>query len=133
LGKDKKEKEKDKNVNNVIEKIKKVLGDRVKDVKVSVRLAESPSCIVTDETDPTFKMAAMMKALGQKEMPEIKPILEINPDHEIVEKLGNTEDPSFIEDISFLLLDQALLVEGVELKDPAAFVKRLNRIMIKAV
>ncbi|MDR1316734.1 MAG: molecular chaperone HtpG [Spirochaetales bacterium] len=133
LEKDKKEKEKDKDISGVIKKIKKVLGDRVKDVKVSLRLAESPSCIVTDQSDPTFKMAAMLKAMGQKEMPEIKPILEINPDHQIVDKLKNMNDESFIEDISFLLLEQALLVEGVEIKDPAAFVKRLNRIMIKAV
>jgi molecular chaperone HtpG len=133
LGKEKKEKGKDKDIGEVIKKIKDVLGDRVKDVKVSVRLAESPSCIVTDETDPTFKMAAMLKAMGQKEMPEIKPILEINPGHEIVGKLKTLEDKSFIEDVSFLLLEQALLVEGVELKDPASFVKRLNRIMVKAV
>jgi molecular chaperone HtpG len=132
LGKDRKE-EKEKDIGDVIKKIKKALGDRVKEVKVSVRLAESPSCIVTDETDPTFKMAAMLKAMGQKEMPDIKPILEINPDHEITGKLKNVDDESFIEDISFLLLEQALLVEGVELKDPAAFVKRLNKIMVKAV
>jgi molecular chaperone HtpG len=133
LGKGEKEKADDKDIGGVIEKIKKALGDRVKDVKVSVRLAESPSCIVTDESDPTFKMAAMMKAMGQKEMPDIKPILEINPGHEIVGKLKGMEDAAFIEDVSFLLLEQALLVEGVELKDPAAFVKRLNRIMVKAV
>ncbi|MDR1625036.1 MAG: molecular chaperone HtpG [Spirochaetia bacterium] len=133
LGKDGKEKEKDKDIGGVIKKIKKALGDRVKDVKVSLRLAESPSCIVTDEADPTFKMAAMMKAMGQKEMPEIKPILEINPDHQITDKLKNMDDEAFIEDVSFLLLEQALLVEGVELKDPAAFVKRLNRVMVKAV
>jgi molecular chaperone HtpG len=59
--------------------------------------------------------------------------LEINPDHEIVAKLKNIEDPAMIDDVSFLLLEQALLIEGVELKDPAAFVKRLNRVMAKAV
>jgi molecular chaperone HtpG len=133
LGKDKNEKEKDRDIDDVIKRIKKALGDRVKDVKVSVRLAESPSCIVTDESDPTFKMAAMLKAMGQKEIPEIKPILEINPDHEIVAKLKTLKDEAFTEDISFLLLEQALLVEGVELKDPAAFVRRLNKIMVKAV
>ena len=131
--KDKKEKEKDKDISSIIDKIKDVLGDRVKDVKISVRLTESPSCIVTDESDPTFKMAAMLKAMGQKEMPETKPILEINPDHEIVGKLKDIDDKNFIEDISFLLLEQALLVEGVELKDPASFVKRLNRVLVKAV
>lgn len=127
------DKEKEKDLGPVLEKIRKALGDRVKDVRASVRLSDSPSCIVTDESDPTFKMAAMLKAMGQKDMPEIKPILEINPDHEIVERLKGTEEETFVEDVSFLLLEQALLVEGVELKDPAAFVKRLNRIMIKAV
>jgi molecular chaperone HtpG len=78
-------------------------------------------------------MAALLKAMGHKDIPEIKPILEINPNHEIVRKLNAVEDPLLIDDISFLLLDQALLVEGVEVKDPADFVKRLNRILAKAV
>ena len=127
------DKEKEKDAVPVVEKIKKALGERVKDVKVSVRLSDSPSCIVTDESDPTFKMAAMLKAMGQKDLPEIKPILEINPDHAIVAKLKNTDDAALVEDVSFLLLEQALLLEGVELKDPAAFVKRLNRVMSRAV
>jgi molecular chaperone HtpG len=131
LGKDSNEKHED--IKDVIEKIKKALGERVKDVRASVRLSESPSCIVTDESDPSFKMAAMLKAMGQKELPDIKPILEINPGHEIVAKLKNTNEEALIEDISSLLLEEALLVEGVEIKDPAAFVKRLNRIMVKAV
>ncbi len=105
----------------------------MKDVRVSVRLSDSPSCIVTDENDPGYKMAALLKAMGHKDIPEIKPILEINPNHEIVRKLNAVEDPLLIDDISFLLLDQALLVEGVEVKDPADFVKRLNRILAKAV
>lgn len=127
------DKEKEKEAVPVVEKIKKALGERVKDVKVSVRLSDSPSCIVTDESDPTFKMAAMLKAMGQKDLPETRPILEINPDHEIVRKLKETEEAVLVEDVSFLLLEQALLLEGVELKDPAAFVKRLNRVMGRAV
>jgi len=127
------DKEKEKDAVPVVEKIKKALGERVKDVKVSVRLSDSPSCIVTDESDPTFKMSAMLKAMGQKNLPETKPILEINPDHDIVRKLKNAEDAALVEDVSFLLLEQALLLEGVELKDPAAFVKRLNRVMGRAV
>jgi molecular chaperone HtpG len=128
-----KDKAKEKETKPAVEKIKNALGDLVKDVRVSVRLADSPSCIVTDESDPTFKMAAMMKAMGHKELAETKPILEINPDHEIVVKLKNIEDAAIIDDLSFLLFEQALLIEGVELKDPAAFVKRLNRVMVKAV
>lgn len=120
-------------VQSAVEKIKRALGERVKDVRVSVRLSDSPSCIVTDENDPGYKMAALLKAMGHKDIPEIKPILEINPNHEIVRKLNAVEDPLLIDDISFLLLDQALLVEGVEVKDPADFVKRLNRILAKAV
>ena len=71
--------------------------------------------------------------MGQKDFGEIKPILEVNPDHEIVLKLKDIEDDSLIEDVSFLLLEQALLVEGAELKAPADFVKRLNRIMTRAI
>jgi molecular chaperone HtpG len=87
-----------------------------------------------DENDPTFQMQSMMKAMGQgAEMPDIVPILEINPDHEIVKKLKDLEDEDRIADVASLLLDQALLVEGVQLKDPADFVKRLNRVMGSAL
>lgn len=120
-------------VKPAIEKIKRALGDRVKDVRVSVRLSDSPSCIVTDENDPSYKVAAMLKAMGHKDLPEVKPILEVNPHHEILQKLKRIEDPLLIDDISSLLLDQALLVEGLSVKDPADFVKRLNRILAKAV
>ena len=76
------------------------------------------------------QMQHMMKAMGQKDLPEIKPILEVNPDHEIVKKLAaRKDDKALVEDIALLLLEQAMMVEGVELKEPAAFVKRLNRIM----
>lgn len=120
-------------VKPAIEKIKRALGDRVKDVRVSVRLSDSPSCIVTDENDPSYKVAAMLKAMGHKDLPEVKPILEVNPHHEILQKLNRINDPLLIDDISSLLLDQALLVEGLSVKDPADFVKRLNRILAKAV
>jgi molecular chaperone HtpG len=115
----------------IIEKIKKALGERVKDVKLSRRLHDSPSCIVADENDPSIQMAQMMRAMGQmNNLPEIKPILEINGGHGIVKSLENTEDEGKIADISEVLLDQALLVEGVKLKDPADFVKRLNRLLV---
>jgi molecular chaperone HtpG len=74
-------------------------------------------------------MAQMLKAMGQTDMPDIKPILEVNGDHPIVAGLKDTEDEAKIADVSGVLLDQALLVEGVKLKDPSDFVKRLNRLL----
>ena len=102
-------------------------------MKASTRLSESPSCIVADETDPTVQMQGILKAMGQKNMPEFKPILEINPEHDIIKKLSETSDKDVIEDISFLLLEQAMLIEGVELTSPSQFVNRINRIMGKAI
>ena len=127
------DKKKEKDVKPLLKKIKGVLGDRVKDVVVSARLSDSPSCIVNDDNDPTAQMQQMLKAMGQKDFDDIKPILEVNPDHEIVMKLGKTEDSQVIEDVSFLLLEQAMLAEGLMIKKPAEFVKRLNRILGKAI
>jgi molecular chaperone HtpG len=113
----------------LIEKLKTTLGDRVKDVRASVRLADSPSCIVSDEDEPSMKMAQMLRAMGQKDLPALKPTLEINPDHEIVKKLLARSDDAVADDAAWLLFDQALLMEGVPLQDPAIFVQRLNRIL----
>lgn len=124
-------KEKEKDSKPVVEKIKKALGERVKDVRVSRRLADSPSCIVVDENDPSLQMERMMKAMGQAGLAEVKPILEINPDHALVNKLRDTDDEGYIDDVSSVLLDQALLVEGSDIKDPADFVKKLNRLLSK--
>ena len=110
-------------------KMKMLLGDRVKDVRVSVRLADSPSCIVSDEEEPSLQMQQMLRAMGQTEIPAPKPTLEINPDHEIVKKLLARPDDAVAEDAAWLLLDQALLMEGVPLQDPSVFVQRLNRIL----
>src|SRR5271154_54905 len=113
----------------LIEKLKTTLGDRVKDVRASVRLSDSPSCIVSDEDEPSMKMAQMLRAMGQKDLPALKPTLEINPDHEIVKKLLARTDDAVAEDAAWLLFDQALLMEGVPLQDPAVFVQRLNRML----
>jgi molecular chaperone HtpG len=131
--KQEKDKKKEKEAKPITEKIKKALGERVKDVVVSIRLSDSPACIVVDESDPSMKMQQMLKAMGQKELPDIKPILEINPDHTIVQGIKETDDEQKISDVSFLLLEQSLLLEGAELKDPAEFVKRLNRVLEKSV
>lgn len=113
----------------LIERLKSTLGDRVKDVRASVRLADSPSCIVSDETEPSMKMQQMLRAMGQSDIPASKPTLEINPDHAIIQKLLKHPDDAATEDATWLLLDQALIMEGVPLQDPATFVQRLNRIL----
>ncbi len=117
----------------LLEKIKAVLGDSVKDVRASVRLADSPSCIVSDEDEPTLKMQQMLKSMGQTGFPPMKPVLEINPDHEIVKKLEASSDESLVADASWLLLEQALLIDGVPVENPSLFVQRLNRVLGRAV
>jgi molecular chaperone HtpG len=117
----------------LLDKLKSTLGDRVKDVRVSTRLADSPACIVTDEDEPSLQMQQMLRAMGQKDIPSPKPTLEINPDHEIVKKLLAHPDDARADDAAWLLFDQALLMEGVALKDPASFVQRLNRVLSVAI
>ena len=133
LGVDKEEaKKKEEEFKPVTDKIKKALGDAVKEVKLSKRLGEeSPSCIVVDENDPSFQMERMMRAMGQEGMSGIKPILEINADHPLVAKIRESDDEALIQDVSNVLLDQALLIAGVEIKEPAEFVKRLNNLLSK--
>ena len=127
------DKKEEKQIEPVIKRIKKALGDDVKDVKASTRLSDSPSCVVVDVTDPTVQMQEMMKAMGKMDFADIKPILEVNPTHPIVKKLAEIKDDALFEDISRLLLEQALLIEGVEIKDMPSFVKRLNIITEKAL
>ena len=117
----------------LLEKIKATLGDAVKEVRASSRLADSPSVIVSDEDEPSARMRHMMRAMGQKEMPELIPTLEINPDHEIIKKLLADPSNAKVEDAAWLLFDQALLLEGVPLKDPSTFVQRLNRVLNQAI
>ncbi|WP_323593715.1 molecular chaperone HtpG [Aliarcobacter butzleri] len=118
---------------DILSKIKDKLGDAVKDVKVTSRLSESPSCVVKDAADAQMAaMAHMFRAMGQA-MPESAPILEINPEHEIVKKLNGCTDEATIEDVSWILLDQAKLSEGIEITDTVAFAQRLSRITAKAL
>ncbi len=131
--KDESDKEKEKSFEPVINKIKKALGDKVKDVKVSSRLTSAPACIMVDENDPTVQMQQLMKAMGQGGDFELTPILEVNPEHSIVKKIGETEDDQFASDLSAILLDQAYLVEGVMIKEPADFVRRLNEALARSI
>jgi molecular chaperone HtpG len=125
-------KEIDEKFASIVEKIKNVLGSEVKDVRTTNRLSDSPSCVVKDSSDPMASMAHMFRMMGQ-EMPESAPILEINPEHKIVQALNGCADDAMIEDVSFLLLDQAKISEGMEIKDPISFAKRLSNIMAKAL
>ncbi len=122
-----------KDLKPLVKKIKKVLGDQVKDVLVSSRLNESPSCIVADQNDPTAKMQEMFKTMGQSTMPDVKPILEINPEHKIVKKMKALGKTKTFEDLCWLLYEQAMLIEGVKLPNPATFVTRLNNFLIKSI
>jgi molecular chaperone HtpG len=117
----------------LLDKLKSVLGDRVKDVRASVRLADSPSCIVSDEEEPSLQMQQILRSMGQKDIPAPKPTLEINPDHEIVKKLLTRTGDAVADDAAWMLFDQALLMEGVPLPDPAAFVQRLNRVLTLSI
>ena len=127
------DKEKKDELKPLIKKVKSVLGDKVKDVKSSSRLSDSPSCIVADENDPTAQMQEIMRATGQVGMPEIKPILEINPGHKIIKKLSAMRKGKAFDDGVLLIYEQALLQEGVKLDNPAGFVKRLNKLMEKSL
>ena len=128
-----KDKDKEEALKPVLKKIKKILGERVKDVKVSNRLSDSPSCVVVDENDPTAQMQELMRSMGQADIPNVKPILEINPNHKIIKKLkGKLKQKSF-NDIAFLLYEQALIQEGVKLDNPAEFTERLNKVIVETL
>ena len=111
----------------LLEKVKSALGDKVKDVRVTYRLTDSPSCLVSDEHDPSGNLARLLKAAGQK-APDVKPILEINPQHPAVMRLKYEE--ARFDDWAALLFEQATLAEGGQLDDPAGFVKRINDLMM---
>lgn len=131
LGIDKEEaKKKEEAFKPVQEKIKKALGERIKDAVLSKRLSDSPSCIVVDENDPGIQMERMMRAMGQN-APAVKPILEINAEHPLVKTLETSTDESYIADVSEVLLDQALLVSGAELSSPTDFIKAMNKLIVK--
>jgi molecular chaperone HtpG len=112
----------------VVERIKKALGDKVGEVKVSGRLTDSPACLVSDNYGMTRTMERIMKSAGQN-VPSAKPIFEINPDHALVARLRNEADEARFADLTHVLYDQAVLSEGAQLDDPAGFVRRLNGLL----
>jgi molecular chaperone HtpG len=114
----------------LVERLKTALGERVKEVRVSFRLVDSPACVVVDEHEMSAHLQRLLKAAGQA-APQSKPILEINPTHALVRRIESLEGDA-LADWAMLLLEQALLAEGASLEDPAAFVRRVNRLMLGA-
>lgn len=112
----------------VVQRLQAVLAERVKEVRTTSRLSESPTCLVLDAFDPGFQMRQLMEAAGQK-LPEVKPILEINPAHRLVERLAGEADEARFRDLALVLLDQAALAEGAQLEDPAAYVRRIQSLL----
>jgi molecular chaperone HtpG len=112
-----------------LEKLKTALKDRAKDVRVTTRLVDSPACVVVDEGDMSAHLARMLKQAGQS-APKSQPILEVNPEHALVKRLD--ADEGRFDDLAHILFDQALLAEGGQLEDPAAYVARVNRLLAPA-
>ncbi len=126
------EKKSEESAKDVIEKIKKILGDKVKDVKASSRLSDSPCCVVADSTDPSFQMQAMLKAMGQSGG-DVKPVFEINPNHSIIKKLETNSDEAVLENTVNLLFVQAMMLEGGKIDNTASFAKAMNAMLEKAL
>ena len=124
------EKEKiEKKAKSIVEKIKKSLGDKVKEVKVTHRLTNSPACLVVGEHDISGNLERILKAAGQS-TPENKPILEVNPNHELIKKLEQIEENQLFNDYSSVIFDQAILAEGGQLEDPIGYVNKVNNFLI---
>ncbi len=113
----------------LIERLKKTLAERTKDVRATTRLVDSPACIVADEGDMSAHLARMLKSAGQ-DAPKARPILEINAEHALVKQLDSAEGSERFDDLAHILLDQAVLAEGGVLEDPAAYVRRVNALLV---
>ncbi len=112
-----------------LERLKEALGERVAEVRISTRLTESPACLVLAEHALGPQMRKILSASGQ-EVPEAKPVLEVNPDHPLVARIGSETDSERRDDLARVLYDQAALAAGEALEDPADFVRRLNRLLL---
>ena len=114
---------------DTVKQLKEILGERVKEVRVSDRLTQSPSCLVLEEADMALHMQRLLKAAGH-EAPNAAPVLEINPAHGLVKRFADEPDAGRREDLALLLFEQAMLAEGAALDDPAAFLARVNRTIL---
>lgn len=113
----------------VIEHVKKILGEKVKDVRITHRLTQSPACIVSDENGMSAHLQRLLKSAGQ-EIPMAKPTLELNPEHALVLRLKDEQDNERFAELAHILFDQSVLAEGGSLEDPAGFVQRLNKLLV---
>lgn len=120
----------EKNFEDLVERVKKTLDDKVKDVRITHRLTDSPACLVADHYDMSGNLERMLKAAGQQ-VSGSKPILELNPEHPMVAKLKDEQNDDQFADWTSILFDQALLAEGGQLDDPASFVKKLNAMLLQ--
>lgn len=128
---DKKEQEKvEKEFESFVERLKTVLSDDVEEVRVTHRLTDSPACLVLGEADMGAQMRRILEQAGQA-VPESKPTIEINPEHPLIEKMDKEADEDRFADFASILFDQASLAEGGSIKDPAAYVKRLNKLLLE--
>ena len=114
----------------LVDRIQKALGERVKEVRSTQRLTDSPACLIADEHDMGMNLERLLKAAGRK-ITAVKPILEVNPEHALVQAMGAETDESRFADRAQILFDQAVLSEGGQLEDPAGFVRRVNRLLLE--
>ncbi|MCB2070916.1 MAG: molecular chaperone HtpG, partial [Ottowia sp.] len=110
----------------VLDRLKEALKDQVEDVRVTTRLVDSPACLVVKDAGMSMQLARMLKQAGQ-DVPQTRPVLEINPEHPLVKKL---EGSAHFDDLAHILFDQALLAEGGLPDDPAAYVRRVNALLV---
>lgn len=124
------QKETEKQFEGMLERLKSSLGEAVEDVRITHRLTESPACLVVGENDMGAQMRRLLESAGQQ-VPDTKPIIEVNPQHPLVEKMDQEPDEDRFAELAKILFDQASLAEGGHLKDPAAYVQRLNKLLLE--
>jgi molecular chaperone HtpG len=124
--------EKQKDYESMIKHIKETLGEKVKEVRLTSRLTTSPACVVADENDMGAHMARLLKSAGQN-LPQSKPILELNPEHSLIKKLRDEQDDERFQELSYVLFDQAVLAESGQLSNASEFVNRLNKLLVNSI
>jgi len=115
---------------SMLEQVQKVLGEKIKEARLTYRLTSSPACIVADEFDMNMNMQRILQSVGQA-VPESKPIFELNPEHAIIKRLRDEKDDARFQEWAEILFDQSVLAEGGQLKDPATFVSKLNNLLLE--
>ncbi len=113
---------------SMLKQVKEILGDKIKDVQLTNRLTDSPACVIAGEHDMGMEMQRILQAAGQN-APDVKPILELNPEHNIIKKLKAQTDDEAFKEWTFVIFDQAILAEGGELDNPALFVQKVNKLL----